>query len=67
MEGYSTERAATMVDRIYDNMSAVFDTAARDEVNPHVAATRLGAQRVEQVGSLRLRRRPDTVPTRGAK
>ena len=67
MEGYSTERAATMVDRIYDNMSAVFDTAETDGVNPHIAATRLGAQRVEQVGSLRLRRRTGTAPTRGAK
>jgi glutamate dehydrogenase/leucine dehydrogenase len=67
MEGYSTERAAAMVDRIYDNVTAVFATADRDGVNPHVAATRVGAQRIEEVGGLRLRRSAVAPLTRGGK
>jgi leucine dehydrogenase len=67
MEGYSTERAAAMVDRIYDNVTAVFATADRDDVNPHVAATRVGAQRIEEVGDLRLSRSAVAPITRGGK
>ena len=57
-QGYSADRAATMVDRIYDHVVAVFDTADTDGVNPHVAAKRVGERRLEEVGSIRLRRRP---------
>jgi leucine dehydrogenase len=58
-DGYSTERAATMVDRIYDNLSAVFDTADRDGVNPQVAALRVAQARIDQAGGRRFRGRSE--------
>jgi len=57
-DGYSAERAEMMVDRIYDNLSAVFDTAEQDGVNPDVAATRFAQRRIDQIGRLRIKRRP---------
>ncbi len=57
-DGYSIERAEAMVDRIYDNLSEVFDTAERDGVNPDVAATRFALRRIDQIGRLRVKRRP---------
>lgn len=57
-DGYSIERAEAMVDRIYDNLSEVFDTAERDGVNPDIAATRFALRRIDQIGRLRVKRRP---------
>jgi len=56
--GYSVERADAMVDRIYGNLSAVFDTADRDGVNTDVAATRFAMRRIDEIGRLRIKRRP---------
>ncbi len=56
--GYSKDRAAVMVDRIYDNLTAVFDTADRDGVNTDVAATRFAQRRIDEIGRLRIKRRP---------
>jgi leucine dehydrogenase len=56
-DGYSPERAATMVDRIYDNLTAVFETADRDGVNPQIAALRFTQARIDQAGGRRIRRR----------
>ncbi len=58
MDGYSVDRAKAMIDRIYDNLTAVFDAAERDGVNPHVAAVRVAERRIAEVGTLRLKRRP---------
>ncbi|MEA3501559.1 MAG: Glu/Leu/Phe/Val dehydrogenase dimerization domain-containing protein [Actinomycetota bacterium] len=57
-DGYSAERAGMMVDRIYDNLVAVFETADSDGVNPEVAALGVAQQRIDQAGGLRFRRRP---------
>jgi leucine dehydrogenase len=56
--GYSVERANTMVDRIYDNLTAVFDTAQEDGVNTDVAATQFAQRRIDDIGRLRIKRRP---------
>jgi len=56
--GYSIERADAMVDRIYDNLTAVFDTAQQDGVNTDIAATRFAQQRIDEIGRLRIKRRP---------
>ncbi|MEN8114092.1 MAG: Glu/Leu/Phe/Val dehydrogenase dimerization domain-containing protein [Actinomycetota bacterium] len=57
-DGYSSERAGMMVDRIYDNLTAVFKTVDSDGVGPQVAALRVAQRRIDQVGGLRIRRRP---------
>jgi len=57
-EGYSTDRAAAMVDGIFDNVTAVLRTSAEDSVNTNVAAQRVAERRIATVGSLRLKRRP---------
>lgn len=57
-DGYSTDRANAMVDRIYDNLVAVFETADSDGVNTRDAAMKFAQRRIDQVGSLRLKRRP---------
>lgn len=57
-DGYSAERAGTMVDRIYDNLVAIFETADRDGVNTNDAALRFAQRRIDNIGSLRLKRRP---------
>ncbi len=56
--GYSAERAGSMVDRIYDNLVAVFETADREGVNTNDAAMRFAQRRIDRIGSLRLKRRP---------
>lgn len=54
--GYSAERAGAMVDRIHDNLIAVFKTAESDGVNTHDAAVRFAQRRIDQVGDLRYRK-----------
>ena len=56
-DGYSQERAATMVDRIYDNVTAVFETADHDGVNPQIAALRFAQARIDQAEGRRVRSR----------
>ncbi len=51
--GYSAERAGEMVDRIHDNVIAVFETAASDGVDTHDAAVRFAQQRIDQAGGSR--------------
>jgi leucine dehydrogenase len=58
MDGYSVDRAKAMIDRIYDNVTSVLDTAEADGVNPHVAAVRVAERRIADVGTLRMKRRP---------
>jgi len=54
-DGYSPERAALMVDRIYDNVTAVFETADSDGMNPNDAGLRFAARRIEEAGGRRFR------------
>ena len=56
-DGYSLERAAAMVDRIYDNLTVVFETADRDGVNPQIAALRFAQARIDRAGGRRIRTR----------
>ena len=57
-DGYSAERAGEMVDRIHDNLVAVFETAGIDGVNTHEAATLFAQRRIDQAGGFRFTRRP---------
>jgi leucine dehydrogenase len=56
-QGYSVERAAEMVDGIYENLTTVFDAAERDGVNPHRAAAVVAEERINAIGTLGLKRR----------
>ena len=58
MDGYSVDRAKAKIDAIYENTTRVLDTADRDGVNPHVAAVQFAEQRIAEVATLRLKRRP---------
>jgi glutamate dehydrogenase/leucine dehydrogenase len=58
MEGYEVERAVTRIDAISDSINRVLDAAEQNGVNPHVAAVRIAEERIQDVGSLRLERRP---------
>ena len=58
MDGYSVDRAKAKIDAIYENITGVLDTADRDGVNPHVAAVEFAEQRIAEVATLRLKRRP---------
>ncbi len=55
--GYSAERAGEMVDRIHDNLVAVFESADSDGVNTHDAAVRFAQQRIDQAGESRFKQR----------
>ncbi|RPI24275.1 MAG: Glu/Leu/Phe/Val dehydrogenase [Actinobacteria bacterium] len=54
-QSYSAQRAASMVDAIYDNVKAVLQRAAAEGINARDAAERVAEERIEAVGSLRLR------------
>jgi hypothetical protein len=42
-----------MVDRIYDNLASVFDTADKEGVDPHTAAMRFAKRRIDAAGGRR--------------
>lgn len=54
-DGYSADRAGSMVDRIYDNLVAVFDTADRGGVNTQEAATVFAQRRIDRAGNRRFK------------
>jgi leucine dehydrogenase len=54
LEGYSEERAASLVDGIADSLMDVLDAAESLGLTPHEAATRLAEDRLENAGSRRL-------------
>lgn len=58
MDGYSVDRAKAMIDRVYDNVTAALDTAQAEGINPHQAAVRVAEERIANVATLRLKRRP---------
>ncbi|MCP3858726.1 MAG: leucine dehydrogenase, partial [Phycisphaeraceae bacterium] len=57
--GYSIERAAAMVDRIYSNLTSVFETADAEGVDPQTAAMRFAKRRIDEAGGRRFRHRSD--------
>lgn len=57
--GYSLERAGGMVDRIYDNLTSVFETADTEGIDPHTAAMRFAKRRIDEAGGRRYRPRMD--------
>lgn len=58
-DGYTLERAAVMVDRIYNNLTAVFKTADAERVDPHTAAMQFAKRRIDEAGGRRFRTRSD--------
>lgn len=58
-EGYAVERAAAMVDKIFDNVKVVLAKAAAEGSNTHRAAERIAEERIDAIGGLRLRRSVD--------
>lgn len=58
-DGYTLERAAVMVDRIYNNLTAVFETADAEQVDPQTAAMRFAKRRIDEAGGRRFRTRSD--------
>ncbi len=44
--GYSTDKAAAMIDRIFDNMTEVFERADRSGANTHQAAEAMAEERI---------------------
>lgn len=56
---YSLERAGGMVDRIYDNLTSVFETADAEGIDPHTAAMRFAKRRIDEAGGRRYRPRTD--------
>ena len=57
IHGYNPERAASRVDRIYDNGLRVLHAAHERNMSPHHAAVELAEERVTSIGALRLFRR----------
>jgi len=54
LRGYSAERAAARVERIYDSTLRVLHTAHERNMSPHHAAVELAEERVRNIGNLRL-------------
>jgi len=57
IRGYTVERAAANIDKVYSNMCHVLETAKERGVTPYVAAVDWAERRVEDIGNLRLFRR----------
>ena len=61
LRGYSWERAVHAVDGIGASVALILDRAETDGINPHVAAEQVARERINAIGSLRVRRRPDAA------
>jgi glutamate dehydrogenase/leucine dehydrogenase len=57
LRGYSVEKAAARIDKIYGNTLRVLEAARERNVAPHVAAVALAEERIQAIGNLRLFRR----------
>jgi glutamate dehydrogenase/leucine dehydrogenase len=57
ISGYSVDKAAAHIDRIYDTTLRVLETSRERRITPHRAAVELAHQRIEEIGNLRLFRR----------
>ena len=49
--GYTPEKAAVMIDRIFDNLTEVFERADRSGVNTHQAAETMAEERIATVST----------------
>ena len=57
LRGYTAEKAAAHVDKVYDNTMRVLEAARERGVTPNVAAVDLAEERIRDIGNLRLFRR----------
>jgi leucine dehydrogenase len=57
LRGYSWERAAHAVDGIGAAVGRIIDRAEADGINPHLAAEQVARERIDTIGSLRVRHR----------
>ncbi len=57
LRGYTTDRAAAHIDRIYDGTLRVLETSRERGTTPHRAAVTLAEERIHSIGNLRLFRR----------
>jgi valine dehydrogenase (NAD+) len=57
ISGYTPEKAAVHIDKIYDTTLRVLETARERNITPHQAAVDLAQQRIDEIGNLRLFRR----------
>ncbi|MCB2223507.1 MAG: leucine dehydrogenase [Actinobacteria bacterium] len=57
LRGYTVERAAARIDKIYTNMCHVLKTAEEQGITPNAAAIDWAERRVEEIGTLRMFRR----------
>jgi len=57
IRGYTVERAAVNIDKVYNNMCHVLKMADEKNLTPHGAAVEWAERRVEEIGNLRLFRR----------
>ena len=57
IRGYTVERAAFHIDRIFNNTIHVLKAAAERNQSPHRAAVELAEERIRDIGNLRLFRR----------
>jgi leucine dehydrogenase len=60
VNGYDWTRAATAIDRIHDNTTQVLEVAARRGINPNAAALEVAEERIESIGSIKLKQRGRT-------
>ncbi|OFW65483.1 MAG: hypothetical protein A2Z12_09380 [Actinobacteria bacterium RBG_16_68_21] len=57
VKGYTVEKAAVHIDRIYENTLRVLEASRERGVTPNVAAVDLAEERITEIGNLRLFRR----------
>jgi leucine dehydrogenase len=57
LRGYTIEKAAAHIDRVYDNTMRVLEASRERNTTPNVAAVALAEERVNGIGNLRLFRR----------
>jgi len=58
--GYSPEKAAEMIDRIFDNLTEILTTAERLDIGTHVAAEHVAEERIAAAAALEAERDPGT-------
>lgn len=57
LRGYTVDKAAAHIDKIYDTTLRVLETSRERRITPQKAAVELAHQRIEEIGNLRLFRR----------
>jgi glutamate dehydrogenase/leucine dehydrogenase len=57
LRGYTVEKAAARIDKIYENTLRVLEASRERGVTPNVAAVDLAEERISEIGNLRLFRR----------